>query len=190
MIAWFTQNPGFKHDKLIPIPIGLENTVWNPNKEQFIRNVTVSSLIPWHKRKYLLYINFDPNTNRKAREYLLSSYGTKIKNLLITKRKVSFETYLNQIGDSKYVLCPRGNGLDTHRFYETILMGSVPVVENSTLYPIYKQATVLVLNDFKSLSQNMLDNPDLFIKNMNFSRDILMAETWLRKLDSMKKSFS
>ena len=93
---------------------------------------------------------------------------------------------MNNIGNSKYVLCPRGNGLDTHRFYETILMGAIPIVENSTLYPIYKQATVLVIDSFKNLNQHMLDNPHLYIENMSFSRYILMADTWLQIIESFK----
>ncbi len=31
----------------------------------------------------------------------------------------------------KYIACPRGNGTDTHRFWETLYRGSIPVVKKS-----------------------------------------------------------
>jgi hypothetical protein len=36
-------------------------------------------------------------------------------------------------------LCLRGNGVDTHRFCEILLMGSVPVIEHSGLDDMYNQ---------------------------------------------------
>lgn len=31
----------------------------------------------------------------------------------------------------RFVLCPRGNGMDTHRFWESLYAGSIPIVEES-----------------------------------------------------------
>jgi transposase len=36
------------------------------------------------------------------------------------------------LGKYRYVLCPRGNGIDTHRFWETLYKGNLPVVTEST----------------------------------------------------------
>ena len=185
LIAWFAQNPGFEHNKLIPIPIGFENPIWFPIKLKYIRNVKESNLIPWNKRKYLLYINFNSNTNPKAREYLLSLYSN-IPNVFINKQRVDYSTYMSHIENSKYVLCPRGNGLDTHRYYETILMGSIPVVENSTLYPIFIQSTTLILSSFKDLTVDILSNPKSFIKNMEFSKKILLMQTWINQIENYR----
>lgn len=62
-------------------------------------------------------------------------------------------------------------------------LGSIPIVINSTLYPIYKETTSLVLGDFKHLTSDMLNQPELYIKNMNFSNKILMMKTWIKKID-------
>jgi hypothetical protein len=93
---------------------------------------------------------------------------------------------MNQMGNSKYVLCPRGNGLDTHRYYEAILMGSIPIVENSTLYSIFNESTTLVLKNFKDLNQTMLDYPEGFISRMDFSRNVIMMDYWLKQIDYFK----
>jgi hypothetical protein len=190
LIVWFGQNPTFYHPKFIALPIGLENPYWNPSKTIFIRNLNLNTdIIPWKNRKYSIYLNFSPHTNQAAREYLLTFYS-QFKDALIIKERVSYATYMNQIGNSKYVLCPRGNGLDTHRYYETILMGAIPIVENSTLYSIFKESTTLVLNSFKDLNQTMLDYPERFIPRTDFSRDVVMMDYWLKKISDFEMIYA
>ena len=185
LIAWFGQNPTFEHKKFIPIPIGLENPNREPQKIKICRNISEKSLIPWKNRKYLLYLNVNAGTNLGAREYLYSQFKN-IKEVLIADKRLSFQEYMETIGNSKYVLCPKGNGLDTHRMYETVLMGAIPVVENSSLWPIYKQSTVLVVSNMRNLSLEMLKNPQNYINDMNFSRKILLWSTWAKLIDSFK----
>jgi hypothetical protein len=38
--------------------------------------------------------------------------------------------------------------------------------------------------DLKDLSDDMLENPERYIKNMNFPKDIIYMETWLKKMYS------
>lgn len=186
LIAWLGQNPGFVHPKHIPIPIGLENPNYGPHKIKYIRTLNINSLIKWEKRKYLIYINFSPDTN-PIRKNLENKLFKKFNNILISK-KVDYFTYLKHIENSKFVLCPRGNGLDTHRFYESILMGAIPIVENSTLFPIYLKSTTLVVPSFENLTLNMLENPQNYINDMSFSRKILLMSTWSNMIDSLKRN--
>lgn len=49
--------------------------------------------------------------------------------------------HLKLIGNSKFVFCPCGNVMETHRIYETIILGAIPVIENcepelSNFFPI------------------------------------------------------
>jgi hypothetical protein len=38
-----------------------------------------------------------------------------------------FDSYIDNIYNHKFVLCPEGNGMDTHRTWETLYLGSVPI---------------------------------------------------------------
>ena len=49
---------------------------------------------------------------------------------------------------SKFVLCPTGTGLDTHRVYEALACGATPVVLHSTLDPLYAKLPVCILNSW------------------------------------------
>jgi len=52
----------------------------------------------------------------------------------------------------------KGFGLDTFRYSEAILMGAIPIIQNSTLYSLFLRSTTLDLNDLSDLTQPMLDN--------------------------------
>jgi len=104
---------------------------------------------------------------------------------LIQTERVDYPTYVNHIGNSKYVLCPRGNGLETLRFHEAVLMGSIPIVEHSILDDLYSKTTSLIVNKFTDLNVQILYNPQ-DIKNMNFSKDILYMKYWLNEIKKYK----
>ena len=47
--------------------------------------------------------------------------------------KTDFKSYLTELKQHRFSLCIRGNGIDTHRFYESLLMGTIPVIVNNKL---------------------------------------------------------
>ena len=57
----------------------------------------------------------------------------------------------------RMVLCPRGNGLDTHRTWEALYLGRVPVVKASEMDATFERLPVIVLNDWADLSEERLE---------------------------------
>jgi hypothetical protein len=51
---------------------------------------------------------------------------------------------MHEISKHKFVVCQRGNGVDTHRVCEVLLMGSVPVIEHSGLDDMYSEWPVVL----------------------------------------------
>jgi hypothetical protein len=80
------------------------------------------------------------------RNHFLSQFPTaKIEN---SKRgrdvitKVYDIEYFNQLSNSKFILCPNGDFTWTYRFFESILCGSIPIIENDhVLYKGYQYFT-------------------------------------------------
>ena len=77
--------------------------------------------------------------------------------------------------ESRYALCPRGCGVDTHRFYECIYLGCVPiVVRTHTVFDrLYHPDTgfpCLVVERWADVTEELLDAcyPDCFARMREF----------------------
>jgi len=46
---------------------------------------------------------------------------------------LSWRRYLAALSAHQFSACPRGNGIDTHRVWESLYLGVVPIVERTTL---------------------------------------------------------
>ena len=68
-----------------------------------------------------------------------------------TLPKLDFSDYMREISRYKFVVCQRGNGLDTHRVCEVLLMGSVPVLEHSGLDDMVSQWPCLLVDSFDTI---------------------------------------
>lgn len=67
----------------------------------------------------------------------------------------------------KFVACPRGNGLDTHRFWETLYRGSVPIVLSSNWSKMIQELGIplLIVENWsaETLRKTVADNLDFEI---------------------------
>ena len=77
--------------------------------------------------------------------------------------------------ESRYALCPRGCGVDTHRFYECIYLGCVPIVlRTHTVFDrLYAPDTgfpCLVVERWTDVTEELLDQsyPDCFARMREF----------------------
>lgn len=77
--------------------------------------------------------------------------------------------------ESRYALCPRGCGVDTHRFYECIYLGCVPIVlRTHTVFDrLYHPDTgfpCLVVERWEDVTEELLDAcyPDCFARMREF----------------------
>jgi hypothetical protein len=74
--------------------------------------------------------------------------------------------------ESRYALCPRGVGVDTHRFYECIYLGCVPIVlrTNTAFDRLYAAFPCLVVERWTDVTEELLDRSytDCFAKMREF----------------------
>lgn len=60
--------------------------------------------------------------------------NVKKKILVMTQRVYDRQIdFFNAVSTHRFTLCPWGNGLDTHRLYEVLVMGGIPVVRKSSI---------------------------------------------------------
>jgi hypothetical protein len=68
------------------------------------------------------------------------------------------ERYLFEMMQFKFVLSPVGNGVDTHRTWEALLAGSIPIVESSVRDIMYEGLPVLIVNSWGHLNLQLLQS--------------------------------
>ncbi|NBP57062.1 hypothetical protein EBU71_11130 [bacterium] len=122
----YTQNMNVKHPKVYPLPIGLANSMWTHGNPDIHKEV-FELHIPKDKH---IYFNFNINTNAVKR----SECYDAIKNIGIPwSESLPYREYLKELKRHKFAICPEGNGIDTHRFYECLYMKVIPICKRNIL---------------------------------------------------------
>lgn len=159
---WFAQNLVVDHPKLSPLPIGLANRAWPHGDVKLLCQVAMQAEnLP---RSALLHANFDPSTHpdrKRAWEAVRSLIPTE--NRTPRPGRSPFADYLRDLARHRFCACPRGNGIDTHRFWECLYLGVVPVVERSAHTERWAREGVpmMVLDDWSELSREGLESHPL-----------------------------
>uniref|UniRef100_A0A914P7R9 Exostosin GT47 domain-containing protein n=1 Tax=Panagrolaimus davidi TaxID=227884 RepID=A0A914P7R9_9BILA len=150
----------------------------------------------FYNRSTLLYLNFTPKTNNN-RSTVLEYFKQTFKNnelVVINEKPIDWSVYLSNIGDSKFVLCPPGNGIDTHRTWESIGMGAIPIVLKTELQPLYDQMSIMVVKDWKEVTEENMkkfasDNVNRFSKDGIPWRPKLWLRYWIKKIMNEKNNY-
>ena len=123
---WFATNVAYKDSCLIPIPLGLANN-YSP------KNIRINDLVNFKfekiKKVDKLYVNLRKSTNYKERENIENLF--KNKDWVVLKEPtLSINDYIRDLNKYKFIFCPWGNGFDTHRIWEALYCGSIPVTKS------------------------------------------------------------
>lgn len=185
LIAWFGQNGDITyHPKFFPIPIGLANAYW-PIHGNATTVTQVRATLSEYPKKFLLYINFEHTHPTRARARKLFEH----KSFCHTAAHRPYDKYLQDMAHSKFVLCPRGNGLDCHRPWEALLMGAIPVVEESTIDPLFDKLPVLKVKNFEVITEQFLHEAYAAMQRQTFEYERILANYWLEKILETKKKY-
>ena len=136
------------------IPLGIENLSYRRNSplSEF------SATPPFIQKENLFHISVRSNTNDAVRKVFLD----QITSINLTNRQLRRLDYYDLIRKSYYTLCPLGNGIDTHRFWEAIYKESIPVVlTESYLFADLTLPVLVLKNNWTDLS--FFDSANLIV---------------------------
>ena len=111
-------------------------------------------------RKKLLYFHFGQTTDDP---FYSPHKGIRQKVLEICQKEFAlsagadFENYLVELGEHRFALSPPGRGLDTHRTWEALMVGTIPIVIRSPLDSMYDKLPVLIVDDWSVLTREFLE---------------------------------
>jgi len=134
-----------------------------------------------------LYVNFTKSNNSSVRSKLLKIIqGLEDKyNLIHDLPNFSEEgrvRFLRNCREVNLVLCPEGNGFDTHRFWETIYMGGIPVIlTNPYLDSIVGSLPIIQLKSWSQLQNvDFLERKWAEARNKLWDNSLIKKSSWLQ----------
>ena len=168
---WFSTNVEYQHSKVTPIPLGIANL--RNTKNIIFEDYLNTDLRKLKKNK--VFANFNLNTNYFHRFYALKKFFEN-DLLVLSKPTQTYEEYLNSLVESKYTLSPWGNGVDTHRIWESIYAGSIPITKSHTTFSYFSNLPIILLDSYDDFK---IEN----IKSINFDNmnyEMLTISWWER----------
>ena len=149
------------HERLKPLPIGIANSMWSHGNIY----TWVSRLqMPLPKKQHLIYFYFEINTNVHKRQMCFDIIRSKG---IESQPKRSLSEYIQTLSGFKFAICPEGNGIDTHRFWECLYLKVVPICPRNIITEYYsKFFPVVLLNKWEDLN---IDVISAFYETRNWS---------------------
>jgi hypothetical protein len=168
--AVFAQNLNMVSNELHVLPIGIENlrlgvngTPWlfrnNPQTELKLNKVLVGPFSSTH-------------IERLAFQSLLSS-----DQITVVEERMSPFAYSKFASYYRFVVAPRGNGLDTHRFWEASYRGSVPLTRKSDWSRMVGNLGIPLI-EVEDYSENSLIRAINNFQSENFTSDRIASLWW------------
>lgn len=143
LLGWYAQNVELSHSKLHALPIGLANSQWGPSRldQVFAAGRT-------YKKSKMLYVNFNSATH--AGRQAILDVVSKVPCVTLGE-SVGFDQYIAQMAEHRFCLCPRGNGIDTHRFWEAQYVDAIPILLKQDWTQAYSNLPVLLIDRWEDL---------------------------------------
>jgi len=185
IVKWYAENAVYADERLVSIPIGLENHKGKSkgkftNHQWFVDNVDL--LRSYQKHPYV-YCNWNPDTNQSARKSIIETLEKNHVPLSV-RHGLNYISYCQDLAKYMFVACPSGNGVDTHRVWESLYVGSYPIVLRHRIYENY-DLPILQVDDWNEVTPKLLSEFKYKWKDKTSFDQLKMS--WWRNL--IKESF-
>lgn len=191
LVKIYSQNIKIKHKKVVQLPIGVPL-----HSDFYFDFISRKKILPFSsqkklikaikfkiKKKYLIYCNyhFAMNSERaNCKKKLLKSL------CYYTPKRISLKNTWNEIKNYQFIVCPEGNGVDTHRVWEGLLLGAIPIVKINFLSPLYGKLPIIIIKDWSQVNLNFLDQQLKKIKSRKYDFSILFMNYWINEIYQKK----
>lgn len=160
-------NCTISNPKIVKIPLG-----FNDQSTEFLDDKNIE----FTEKSNLLYMNFNLNHHPSRRicfNHFKDFDWVTIDSQCINDTKIPFGEFYDKLSTFKYCLAPRGAGIDTHRLYEALLFGVIPIVKKSELDDLYEKFPILIVNDWDEVTHDFLID--------NYDSNILKYKIWIEE---------
>jgi hypothetical protein len=155
VVKWFSQNANYSEgNRLHGIPIGIENAqrkeFHHQDKE---RKLLIKTEEPRIAKNYV-YLNCSIWTNKEERQPLYQHLENQLWVTTVRNPNIfDFEGYIDNLHSHMFVACPSGNGIDTHRTWESLYVGTFPIEKRNSSNAFWRDLPIWFVNDWKEITK-------------------------------------
>lgn len=181
VLKWHSQNVNVNNSTVDSIPIGLENDRWFVKDRK--REKMQDRLNQAKGCRNWVYMNFNINTNPKARQSVHDLFkNSRFVTVDMHENGFNFDKYLDNIYHHRFVLCPRGNGMDTHRTWESLYMNTIPIERRNNNNQFYRNLPICFVDSWDEVTEEFLEREYIRIKSKDWKVEMLTFEYWKNKI--------
>lgn len=198
-LIWFTVNKEYPAPNLHALPLGITNDCNDSDIHPIYGNLDVMVEVMNTPRlstefRGNVYMNFSRWTYPAERNYVWNLFADKewvTKGVHIATLQGRKE-FLHTIRNHRFVLAPRGNGVDTHRLWEALYMGSIPIVKRHLALDEFQDLPIAWINDWSEVTPAWLDETYARMTDpqvvATYNMDKLRMSYWKSKITAAMKS--
>lgn len=164
-------NAVYNSEKVVPFPFGVQRKIGDDNRIEILeKNVEEDKLVA--PRKWL-YINCgvernperEPLKKFETNDWVTTRFDKDSKFFPYDR----YQDFLDEIRDHRFMICPPGHGMDTHRVWECLYMRRVPVMKDHPYYrKLMEGFPVLFVKSWDEVTLELLEkNINLFLEVHN-----------------------
>jgi len=211
LIMWFSQNVVVdNHPKIKHIPIGIDyhtlsvgrgNHEWTnlqrpitPVSQETVLKEIRKNMLPLKECRKLASTNFHLCMGPPLKRTLIRTRvyeQIKNKDCIVWLKQSTREVFWESLKDIEFCISPKGNGEDCHRTWEILCLGRIPIIEKSPLNKVYEGLPIVEIEDWNTLSQDLLNNEFekilLKVQNKEYKMEKLLLSYWKNLINNYKK---
>lgn len=193
LICWFAQNLcRVDHKKVKHLPIGLDYHTIDNEHDHWWRMHT-EGVTPIEQEKLLLSYRKKAKPLIERNCHIWSNchfrpdrYGQRNDaSRIIPTGLIHFEpVYLNRgqcwerSTSNAFVLSPFGNGFDCHRTWETLMLGSIPIVKSPQFEKMFEGLPVLMVERWEDITLELLEKTQKEFADKEWKWEKLSLSYW------------
>jgi len=189
---WHVQNLAFDHPKVSLMPLGMDyHTMsrnrrpdWGPSasaraQEDLLHAIRALGR-PLAERRVQGYCNWHFVLGNGDREQVIEALPDAACHYE-PQRVERAESWRRNAGFA-FTISPRGRGMDCHRTWEAILLGSIPLIPDLPINGLFADLPVVVVRDWATVTPDFLAAEQERILASEFDFAPLLLEFWRRRL--------
>lgn len=157
LVAWATQNwDGGGDSRIGHFPIGLDlhsrRPFSSPSGLLRVLERLAEQRLPLEQQDLRAFCDLGLNIQSDERRQVMATLSDS-PNVVMQKGRVSQAAIWKRYADFPFVLSAIGSGLDCHRTWEAMTLGSIVITRTSSLDPLFANLPIAIVEDWEEVRE-------------------------------------